>query len=195
MLANAKVKHLRGSAKKTRLVIELIKGKTVHEARFVLDNLNKRACGPLKKVIDSAFANLNSQREEKMLETDVFVSKVIADDGPMLKRYRAATMGRATPIRHRTIHIDVELDEVEREEKVEKTVKAPKVEKAPKAPKAEKAPKVETADEEPKVEKTEKEPKVETAEKAPTEAKSPNAEKVEDTKIEDTETKTKENGA
>ncbi len=110
MLAKAEVKYIRLSARKTRLVIDLIKGKTVEEANFILDSVNKGACQPLKKILGSAFANLNQNGQDQMLSKDVIISKIKADGGPTLERYRAATMGRATPIRHRTAHLYVELD-------------------------------------------------------------------------------------
>jgi len=112
MIAKAEAKYVRLSPKKTRLVVDLIKGKTVEEAVYILDNVNKRAKGPIKKVVNSAFANLNQNRTEKILSKDVYISVVRTNSGPYLMRYRAATMGRATPIRHRTSHIRVELDEV-----------------------------------------------------------------------------------
>ena len=112
MIAKAEAKYLRMSARKTRLVIDLIKGKTVEEAGFILDSVNKKAGASIKKVLDSAFANANNNRKDKFLSKDIVISGVRADNGPMLKRYRAATMGRATPVRHRTTHIRVELDKV-----------------------------------------------------------------------------------
>ena len=112
MIAKAEAKYLRLSARKARLVIDLIKGKTVEKAGFILDNTNKGACSPIKKVLRSAFSNANNDRQEKFLEKDLCVSLIYADGGPMLKRYRAATMGRATPIRHRTSHVYIELDKV-----------------------------------------------------------------------------------
>lgn len=112
MIAKAEAKYIRVSERKVRLVIDLIKGKTVEEANFILDNLNKGACVPVKKVLDSAFANANYNRQDKFLSKDVFIAEIKADGGPFLQRYRAATMGRATPIRHRTTHIYVELDKV-----------------------------------------------------------------------------------
>lgn len=115
MISSAKVKHVRISARKTRLVVELIKGKTVEEANFILDNVNKRAGGVIKKVLNSAFANANQDKQEKLLSKDLFVSSIKVDGGPMFKRYRAATMGRATLIRHRTSHIYVQLDKTARE--------------------------------------------------------------------------------
>jgi len=115
MLAKAEGNYIRIPSSKVRLVLELIKGKTVEEAGFILAEVNKGACEPIKKVLTSAFANLNSNRQDKLLEKEVFISKITANDGPILQRFRAATMGRATPIRHRTAHIHVELDQAPKE--------------------------------------------------------------------------------
>lgn len=112
MVSRAEAKYVRVSSRKVSLVTELIKGKTVDEANFILDNVNKRAAVPVKKVLLSALANANFNRQEKFLKGDLFISRIVADGGPMLMRYRAATMGRATPVRHRTAHIRIELDEV-----------------------------------------------------------------------------------
>lgn len=112
MLAKAEVKYLRASARKVRLVVELLRNKTVEEAIYILDHVKKGTAPDIKKVVVAAFSNLNSNSQDKVLEKEVCISKIIADGGPMLKRHRAATMGRATPIRHRTCHILVELDKV-----------------------------------------------------------------------------------
>jgi large subunit ribosomal protein L22 len=133
MIAKAEAKYIRMSARKARLVVDLIKGKTVEEANFILDNVNKGASTPIKKVLGSAFANANHDRQEKFLSKDVFISSVRADGGPYFMRYRAATMGRATPIRHRTSHLYVELDKVS--DKVIKKKKVSKVKKVKKSKK------------------------------------------------------------
>ncbi len=113
MLAKAKAKYIRISPRKVRLVLDLIKGETVEKANHILDNGSKRAGGMVKKVINSAFANANFGKQKKLLAKNIYISKIKADGGPMLMRYRAATMGRATPVRHRTAHIYVELDMVQ----------------------------------------------------------------------------------
>jgi len=111
MPAKAEAKYIRMSPTKIRLVLDLIKGKTVEKANSILDNTAKRAAGPVRKVVNSAFSNLNQSRQEKILSKDVVISIARADSGPILHRYRAATMGRATPVKHRTACIKVELDE------------------------------------------------------------------------------------
>ncbi len=124
MLSKAEAKYIRMSPTKVRLVLGLVKGKTVEKANFILDSMNKRAARPIKKVVNSAFSNVNQGKtqQEKVLSKDVVISKAKADGGPFLQRYRAATMGRATPVRHRTVHIYVELDKIaEKKKKVRKT--------------------------------------------------------------------------
>ena len=112
MIAKAILRYVRTSPSKARLVIDLVRGKTVEEAHFILDNTNKGVCPVIKKVLNSAFSNANLDKQEKYLTKEVFISRIKADVGPMLQRYRAATMGRATAIRHRTAHIYIELDKV-----------------------------------------------------------------------------------
>lgn len=111
MLGKAEAKYIRISASKARLLVNLVKGKTVEEANFILMESNKNTGKPLFKVINSALANANKRREEKLLEKDVIISKISSNQGPYFMRFRAATMGRATPIRHRTTHVLVEIDE------------------------------------------------------------------------------------
>ena len=134
MISKAEGKYIRISPRKTRLVLDLVRGKTVEEANYILDSMNKRAQRPIKKVINSAFANLNHNKveAEKVPSKDVYISTVTADTGPYLMRFRAATMGRATPIRHRTSHIYVELDKVAVEKKPKAKKTAAKTKKATK---------------------------------------------------------------
>lgn len=156
MLAKAYTKYLRISPRKMGLVVELIRGKNLEQAMGILENVNKGARFPLVKTVNSAFANLNSQRSDKMLMKDVFISALVAEPGPTLHRYRAATMGRATAVKHRTCHIYVELDKiggsssepVAQKKAVETVVKkeaAPKKSAAKTAKTASKAVKTKTA--------------------------------------------------
>ncbi|MFA6636589.1 MAG: 50S ribosomal protein L22 [Candidatus Omnitrophota bacterium] len=115
MIAKAEAKYVRMSPRKAGLVVDLLKGKTVEQANFILDNVNKGVAVPIKKVLGSAFANANFNRQEKFLSKDLYISKLFANGGPMLVRFRAATMGRATSVRHRTTHLRVELEAVQKE--------------------------------------------------------------------------------
>ncbi|MDD5634598.1 MAG: 50S ribosomal protein L22 [Candidatus Omnitrophica bacterium] len=117
MISKAEGNYIRMSPTKIRLVADLVKGKTVEKALYILDNANKRSAVPIKKVLNSAFSNANHNRQDKFLPTDLCISKITSDGGPMLHRYRAATMGRAAVVKHRTSFIHVELDEVVKSKK------------------------------------------------------------------------------
>ncbi|MBN1949249.1 MAG: 50S ribosomal protein L22 [Candidatus Cloacimonetes bacterium] len=108
MGAIARVRNLRGSARKARLVLDLIRGKSVPEAQKILSFSKKRVADDVAKLLKSAVANA-SQKESKTEIDDMFVSKVFADDGPIMKRYRPRAHGRANVIRRRTCHITLEI--------------------------------------------------------------------------------------
>ena len=97
MGAIARVRNLRGSARKARLVLDLIRGKSVPEAQQILGFSKKRVA--------------NATVKEGKADIDgLIVSKVYADDGPIMKRYRSRAHGRATVIRRRTCHITLEIN-------------------------------------------------------------------------------------
>ena len=109
MIAKAVAKYVRVSPRKVRMVIDLVRGKSIPQALNILLNINKDAKHPVEKVLKSALNN--AERKAPSNKTDKrYISKITADGGPMLKRYRAAPMGRATMIRKRTTHILVELE-------------------------------------------------------------------------------------
>ncbi|MDD5069313.1 MAG: 50S ribosomal protein L22 [Candidatus Omnitrophica bacterium] len=111
MVAKAIAKFVRVSPQKARLVIDMIRGSKVSDALVTLTVVNKKAAFILKKVLVSATANAKNKGYD---ESKLFVSKVVADGGPTLRRWRAATFGRATTIRKRTSHIKIELDTSEK---------------------------------------------------------------------------------
>ena len=114
--AKATAKYVRGSSSKARLVIDLIRGKRAAEALAILQNTNKRACGPLEKVLRSAIANAQQKAVEqakRIDEDDLVVTAAYANPGPSLKRIRPAPMGRAYRVVHRTTHLTVQVSEKE----------------------------------------------------------------------------------
>ena len=111
MIAKAVARYLKISPKKVRLVLDVVRGKSVGEALALLPNINKKASGLIEEVIESAVNNVKVKYPEQNYTEDVlYISKLTADGGPSLVRYRAASMGRAMMIRRRTSHICVELD-------------------------------------------------------------------------------------
>ncbi|MBN2460048.1 MAG: 50S ribosomal protein L22 [Candidatus Cloacimonetes bacterium] len=112
MQAIARVRNLRGSARKARLVLNLIRGKSVPEAQRILNFSKKRVAHNVAKVLNSAIANA-TVKEGKTDIDNMVVSSVYADDGPIMKRYRPRAHGRATIVRRRTCHITLEIGDKE----------------------------------------------------------------------------------
>lgn len=110
MTAMARQRHVRMSPRKVRLVVDQIRGKSVNEAYALLQFSKKAAAEPVGKALRSAVANaqVKSQDEGGVLDVDeLFVREAYVDEGPTLRRWRAAAQGRAAPRRHRTSHITV----------------------------------------------------------------------------------------
>ena len=109
MEANAKLTMLRSTPQKTRLVADLIRGKGVDEAESILEFTPRRAAKPILKLLRSAKANAVNNHD--MFEDSLFVSKIMVDEGPTLKRYLPRARGRADLLRKRTSHISITLEE------------------------------------------------------------------------------------
>jgi large subunit ribosomal protein L22 len=123
MEARAIQRTVRQSARKMRLVIDLIRGRAVPEAYAILKFSKKRAAKQIHKVLKSAVANCEqkAQRSNEPLDVDrLRVRYAIVNEGQTLKRFGSAAMGRATPIMKRTSHIEIRV--------------APDAAPAPKAP-------------------------------------------------------------
>jgi len=113
MISKAKMKYLGSSAQKTRLVVDLIRGREVGEALATLRGTRKTVARDVSKVLASALANAKSLHEEVDVDR-LFVSKACVDVGPSQKRIRPAPMGRAFRIIRRSCHVTIELDEKKR---------------------------------------------------------------------------------
>ena len=100
-------KYIKTSPYKMRKVIDLIRGKDVNSAMGILENVEKRSRIYLIRALKSAIAS--AKQGGKVKQDDLFIWKITADDGPMMRRYKAQAMGRATMIRKRTSHIIIEL--------------------------------------------------------------------------------------
>jgi len=109
MVTKAVARYIRISPRKFRLIIPLVKGKNPEAAIAILMNVKKGACVYAIELLKSAIAN--AKRKQGVDVSNLYISRFFADCGPTLKRFRAASMGRASTIRKRTSHITVELDE------------------------------------------------------------------------------------
>lgn len=105
--ARATAKYVRVSARKMRLVADMVRGKGVVEARTVLAFSTKNAAKVVTKVLGSAVANAENNHD--MSGDDLYISTILVNEGPTLKRIRPRAMGRAFRIRKRTCHVTVEL--------------------------------------------------------------------------------------
>lgn len=109
MEARAKLSHARISARKVKIVIDLIRGKDVNEALAILKFTPKAASPMVEKLVKSAIAN--AENNHNMDTSKLYVAEIYANQGATMKRIRAATQGRANRIRKRTSHIEVVLKE------------------------------------------------------------------------------------
>ena len=99
-----------------RLVVDLIRGKSVGEAYALLQYSKKRAAEQIDKTLRSAVANARNKADDAGAMVDVddlYVKEAYINEGPRLKRWRAAAMGRAAPIEHPTSHVVIVVDSKE----------------------------------------------------------------------------------
>src|SRR5579864_7109014 len=110
----AEARYMRVSPQKARLVLDLIKGQKVEEARNTLLFTKKRVAATVGKLLQSAIDNANFLSTEKNIDVDLdqlYVKSAIANDGPRMKRIRPAPMGRAYRYARRISHIEIVLAE------------------------------------------------------------------------------------
>ena len=109
MEAKALAYGVRLTPRKARLVIDLVRGKSVEEADKILSNLNKEAARMSKKVLTSAVAN--AENNLGLDKTKLYVSKAYVDEGQTLKRMKFGSRGHVDPIKKRTSHITIVVSE------------------------------------------------------------------------------------
>ncbi len=106
-VVRAQARYVRTSARKARLVCDLLRGKDVHEARAILAYSQRSVARDWAKVLESAIAN--AEHNHELVGDDLRILTASADEGPTLKRFRPRAMGRATRIRKRTSHLTITL--------------------------------------------------------------------------------------
>jgi large subunit ribosomal protein L22 len=138
----AEAKYVRLSARKARVVLDHIRGRTVPEARTILAFTSRAAAVDIEKVLRSAVANAESAHA---LDGDeLVILAAYADEGPTLKRWRARARGRVNRIRKRTCHITLIVGENPRAQaRPKRSAEKPAAETAP-------APEAAAGDEKPK---------------------------------------------
>ena len=109
MEAKAIAKGVRIAPRKARLVIDLIRNKSVIEADTILANINKEAARLIRKVLTSAVAN--AENNLCLDKTKLFVKVAYITEGQTLKRMKFGSRGHVDPIKKRTSHITVIVSE------------------------------------------------------------------------------------
>ena len=108
MQAVVRARYIKGSARKMRQVIDLIRGKKVEDALNILRFTHKKSALILEKVVHSAVANVQNLYGDKVHDPNLLsIVEAQCDEGPMLKRIMPRAMGRAYRIRKRTCHIKI----------------------------------------------------------------------------------------
>jgi large subunit ribosomal protein L22 len=107
----AQAKYVRTSARKARLVLEHIRGRSVPEARTILAFTPRAVAAEIDKVLRSAVAN--AEANHGLIGDELVITAAYADEGPTIKRWRARARGRVARIKKRTCHVTVVLAERE----------------------------------------------------------------------------------
>jgi len=118
MEAIAKIKNQRGSARKIRLVADLIRNKNVNEAKDILFFSKKGAAEVLLKLLNAAIANA-VHKESKVNTDELYINKIFVDEGPTMKRMKPRARGMADLIRRRTSHITISVSDKKAEKPAE----------------------------------------------------------------------------
>lgn len=108
MEARAVNKYIRQSAKKVKPVLDMVRGKKVNEAINMLNFMPKKAAKIVSGTAQSAVSNLLNNDEAKGINPDeLIIKKAYVDQGPVMKRIRPRSMGRAYLIRKRSCHVTI----------------------------------------------------------------------------------------
>lgn len=109
MEAKAIAKNIRISADKTRLVVDLIRGKKIEESVSILNNMNKKAAREVLNVLKSAIAN--AENNHSLQKDKLYVSKAYVNEGPVIKRIVMDSRGHVGRNDRRTSHITIVVSE------------------------------------------------------------------------------------
>ena len=107
--ARATLKFARISARKVKIVADLVRGKDVDEALAIVKFTPKASSEVIEKLLKSAIAN--AENNHGMSSNNLYVAEIYANQGPTMKRIRPAAKGSAVRIRKRTSHITIVLRE------------------------------------------------------------------------------------
>tara|TARA_B100001029_G_scaffold86659_1_gene71119 strand:+ start:138 stop:473 length:336 start_codon:yes stop_codon:yes gene_type:complete len=106
-MAKAYNKNIGYSAYKMRRIIDLIRSKSVNDARLQLSMLGTPAAKEILKILNSAIANASNN--ESISDEELYVTKIFADNGPRLKRFKPKARGRAGAFDRPSSHLTIEV--------------------------------------------------------------------------------------
>lgn len=121
MEIRVQLSNLRVAPRKARLVVDLVRGKNVQDAKNMLQFTVNKTSAPVLKLLNSAVAG--AVNDLKLEESNLYISKITVDEGPKMKRSFPMSRGRAYPIMKRSCHIALTLTEKKATEKAEVKVK------------------------------------------------------------------------
>ena len=110
----ATARHVKVTARKARLVVDHIRGRTVPEARTILAFMPRAAAHDVEKVLNSAVANAESNPHLRWNGDDLYVASAYVDEGVTLKRWQQRARGRVNQILKRSCHITIRLEQAEK---------------------------------------------------------------------------------
>lgn len=114
MEAKAKKRYIPTSPRKMRLVVDLVRGKSVESALNILHFSTKHAAKVIEKTLRSAVSNLSNKTDTgKVDEHTVFIKTIFVDEGPTMKRILPAPQGRAYKIRKRSNHLTIIVTDIQ----------------------------------------------------------------------------------
>lgn len=108
MEARAVRKYIRSSPRKLRVIVNAVRGESVGRALHMLHYLPQAGTRPIELTIRSAVHNImDKYQDERFDENDLFIREIQVDEGPVMKRFRPASRGRAHPYKKRMSHVRV----------------------------------------------------------------------------------------
>ena len=107
MEASSKVRHIRMSPRKLRVVANMVRGEQVESAISTLKLMPKKAARVISKALVSAAANAEDKSGGDVDVDNLHIKTIVVDGGPTIKRWMPRAMGRANRINHRTSHLTV----------------------------------------------------------------------------------------
>lgn len=147
MTITAQLQNLRIAPRKVRLVADLIRGKKLEEAKTILNFTIKKASPVMAKLLQQAQAN--AKNNFQLDPANLFIAKILVNEGRKLKRWRPRARGQAYEIQRKTSHIIITLDEIKKiSKKIKKVKPATAVKETPAVAEAKKEEKTVKAEKE-----------------------------------------------